>query len=132
MSGQSSIKSFGNNSILRSAISLCDYIRREGFRAGLSFTWLKIRAALARNSFFWNALYRLNPFVQTGDVSDYASSASRVWDEICKLSMVKRRVLTANQDEFQAHIARAGYEQFDPYYRGGDSGDARHRSEKLF
>jgi hypothetical protein len=97
----------------------------------MRLAWWKIRAALASNDLTWEFLFRKNPFVHTGEVSDYSESAERIWEQLKRLEGLITKEWQLNPEEYRAYVERAKYEDFDPYYRGGMSGNDRHRTEKL-
>lgn len=107
------------------------YVKDNGVREGASFAVCKARSALASWELTWRLLYEQNPFISTGHVSDYSKCAETVWTALGSMRGIKTAEWQLDAAAYHRYVARAAYEQFDPYYRGGESGDAAHRAEKL-
>jgi len=116
---------------MQRASSFVRYIQREGLNKGARFAWWKLRSSLAENDLTWNLLFRSNPLIKTGEVSDYSRNADVVWQELAKLPGLTTKDYIVDQSDYDRYVAAARYEDFDPYYRGGLSGDLNHRVEKL-
>ena len=131
MNSAYSEKNRPTRSPLQKANSFAKYIRREGVGRGVRFAWWKLRSSLAATDLTWNLLFRSNPFIQTGEVADYSRSAQVVWEELCKLPGLITKEYYVDRADYDRYVIAARYEDFDPYYRGGMSGDLDHRVEKL-
>lgn len=107
------------------------YYRKHGLGETAKFSWIKARSQLANNELGWKFLFELNPFVATGSPSDYGNGADIVWQELQKISGLLTKELHVDPQGYRNYVTQAHYETFDPYYRGGDSGDDTHRAEKL-
>lgn len=111
--------------------NLQTHITERGFGSAAALAWYKLRAAAARSELGWKLCFENNPLIATGNVEDYSTSAETVWRELQGLERLSCHEFQLDIAAYQDYVKRAGYEQFDPYYRGEASGNAEHRSEKL-
>jgi hypothetical protein len=111
--------------------SFTKYFLDHGAQEAAAFACVKLRAMAARNSLVWNAAYVFNPWIATGKTSDYTEQMERTWDALTSLDGIEARQLALDVDGFRSYLAQADYAKYGPYYDGGISGDARHKTNKL-
>lgn len=119
------------NNITSKIRTLTDYFRASGPVATARYIGTKTRATVARTDLGWRVFFEHNPLTNTGQVDDYEQQAAEVWNELKQLQSVEVKEYSIDVADFYEYVRRARYERFDPYYRGGDSGNGCHRTEKL-
>lgn len=118
-------------SLIRRASSLVKHLESEGLTNTVKFLKWKLRLSIASNSSTWKLFYVQNPLVETGDVTDYTRHAEQVWRQLKSLPDVTLKEFAVDPARYRDYVKQANYEEFDPYYRGGNSGRESHRAEKL-
>lgn len=107
------------------------YTKEHGLTSAAKFAWWKLRATLAHHDSSWNIFFRNNPFVATGELSDYQNCAESVWEQLRLLPNLETNEWQIDPLKYRDYVNAAHCAELDHYYRGGASGNSLHRAEKL-
>lgn len=111
--------------------NLYGYFQEHGLPKTLAFMSIKARAMVAKHDLGWKLLFESNPFVATGDSSDYTEKAKNTWNALQQVSGLQTREYCFEPSSFQGYVTKAQYEAYGPYYMDNGTGNSKHRIEKL-